>query len=446
MTNIIPLTHRLLLPFAMTVNPHYREAEHLHKIASKLQSVERGKIKRLIILGPPRHGKSMLVSQYFPPWFMAKNPRSNVMEICYGQDLATDFGRKVRNLTITPEFRLVFPHFQLREDSTAAHRFESNQGNEYFAVGANGSLTGRGAKLILVDDIVKNPEEAASKTIQRRTMSLFRGAITTRLTSDGRVVLSMTRWNQGDLVGQILADPEIGQGWEVLELKAINDKGEALWPDMFPIERLLQAKREVGSREFESQYQQNPSSPEGVLIKREWMTKFWKQLPARFDRVIQSWDLSFEGTEDSDFVVGQTWGILKADRYLIDQVRGQMNFPSSIAAMKSFRAKHKNVSKILVEKKANGHAAIQTIKSDLSGVVPFVPHGTKEDRVKAVSPQFEAGNIWLPDPSLAPWIHDYIEEFVGFPNMGNDDQVDATTQVLIDQMDGGGYSLNKMIL
>lgn len=430
-----------LLPFAVRMNEKYELAHHLHLIAHKLQQIEQGKVKRLMIFMPPRHGKSQLSSIYFPAWLLGKHPDKSVIFTTYAQEVASDFGRKVRNLMSDDVYQRIF-NVSLSEDSTAAHRFNTNKGGSFYAVGVNGPLTSRGMDVGIIDDPVKNREEADSILIQRKTIDWYKSTYYTRLTNVGALILIQTRWHENDLAGYLLRQPGSAE-WDVLDLPAISPKGTALWPERFNIDQLNAIKQAIGSSEFSALYQQKPSAQEGNIIKRQWI-KHWKQLPARFDMFVQSWDLSFKGDQDSDYVVGQYWGLVGGERYLIDQVRAQMDFPATLQAVRAFYYKHKKVYQVLVENKANGAATISTLKREIPGVTPYEPEVSKEQRLKAVSPQFEAGNIWLPDPAVAPWVNDYVEELVGFPKQAHDDQVDATTQVLLRFLNGGGYSLEKM--
>lgn len=216
---------------------------------------------------------------------------------------------------------------------------------------------------------------------------------------------------------------------QIIKIEDPRKVGEALWPSKFPLEVCQRMKAAVGSRAWNAMYQQRPTAQEGGIIKRSWF-KFYKALPEKFDEQIQSWDLTFKDTKQSDFVVGQVWGRVGARRLLLDQIRARLDFPGSMQAITTLSSKWPNAYLKLVEDKANGPALMQMLSHKIPGIVGVNPSGSKEARLSAASPFFEAGNVELPDPSIAPWIHDYIEEVVGFPNMQNDDQVDATSQAL----------------
>jgi predicted phage terminase large subunit-like protein len=278
-----------------------------------------------------------------------------------------------------------------------------------------------------------------SQTYRDATWDWYRATFSTRIQEDGAIILVMTRWHEDDLAGRLLrAQEEGGDKWEVVNLPALAEDddmlgrqlGEPLCPQLFTKETLEKTKVRLGSFWWNALYQQRPSPQEGGILKRHWW-KFYRKAPDKFDEIIQSWDMTFKDTKTADFVVGQVWGRKGADKYLLDQVRDRMDFPATIQAVRTLSAKWPQARVKLVEDKANGPAVIATLKKEISGLIPVEPQGSKESRAWAVSPEVEAGNVYLPDPSIAPWVHDFIEECTVFPNGTNDDQVDAMTQALI---------------
>jgi predicted phage terminase large subunit-like protein len=244
----------------------------------------------------------------------------------------------------------------------------------------------------------------------------------------------MTRWHQEDLAGYLLSQHDAK--WEEIRIPALAEDhdplgrspGQALCPERYDEARLEETKLTLGSRMWNALYQQRPSAAEGNIFKRQWW-KFYSERPAQFDCLIQSWDLAFKDTKTSDFVVGQVWGKIGANKYLVDQIRARMDFPETVRAIRSLSSKYSCSAK-LVEDKANGPALIDTLKKEISGLIAVKPDGSKEARASAVSAQVEAGNVYLPNPTTAPWVNDFIEECSNFPNGANDDQVDAMTQAL----------------
>ncbi len=391
--------------------------------------------KRLIVTEPPRHGKSELISRYFPAWYLGHNPDERVILTSYEADFASSWGRKARDLV--EEYGAELFGVRVRQDSSAANRWdiEGHSGGMVTA-GAGGPITGRGGNVIIIDDPFKNAEEANSKRIRDKVWEWYQSTLYTRLEPGGAIIIVMTRWHEDDLVGRLL-NPEYGEveDWETINLPAVAEEGdvlgrepgEALWPERYDLVELGRIKKTVGSYWWNALYQQRPSPPEGSIIKREWW-RFYKEPPSHLDEVIQSWDCAFKETTTGSYVVGQVWGRKGASKYLLDQFRGRVDFVATLRAIKSMSNKWPIARLKLVEEAANGPAIISLLKSEVSGIVPVGPKGSKEARLHSVSPDIEAGNVYL--PGGAPWVHDYIEELVAFPSGANDDQVDATSQAL----------------
>lgn len=320
-----------LIAYAAYQWPGYRDAAHHRLIARHLEAVERGDITRLMITMPPRHGKSMLASEFFPAWYMGRNPDHYVVTATYAQELADDFGRKVKNQIEDDGFRAIFPGVGLADDSKSAKRFhiegatggfehETKQRGAFYAVGIGGPLTGRGAHLLLIDDPVKNREDADSEVIRRKTMDWYTSTAYTRLMPGGRIVIIQTRWHEDDLSGWLQAE-HAHEGWVLLDLPAINDKGEALWPEQYPIEALERIKLALPQRDWSALYQQRPQPDDGNFFKREWFPE-WREKPRH---------LTIYGTSDyavtdgaGDYTVHRVWGV-DADGtiYRLDGWRGQ---------------------------------------------------------------------------------------------------------------------------
>lgn len=426
MRNATLLAQSKLLCFSVAMRELYETPWHVKRIARKLEELEARKIKRLMIFMPPRHGKSTLANELFPAWYIGRNPGHSVITTSYSQEVASEFGRKVRNLIDESAYQGVFRGTETMDDSSAAHRFSLTTGGVYYAVGAAGALTSRGADLIIIDDIHKNKAEAKSKAVSGKIIEWFGPVLYTRLAKNGVVVLIQTRWDEKDLPGHILDEQK--EKWEVLSLPAISEEGVALWPERYPLETLLEIKSTIGSQDFTALYQQTPSPDEGEVLKRSWW-RFYKELPP-MDTEIQSWDLTFKDSEMSDFVVGQVWGRKGADKYFIAQKRERMSFTKTLIEFEKMALAHPKAGAKLVEEAANGAALIDTLRKKITGIIPVRPRGSKLIRTQAVSPQIEAGNVYLPDPSICPWIEDFIEECSVFPNGRNDDMVDAMTQAL----------------
>lgn len=446
----MPLTRQQLLQNAWLASPaafaarlsegRWRRPPHLHYLSQWLAETLHRRRKRIIVSMPPRHGKSELTSHWFPGWYLNLAPSHRVILASYEADFAANWGRRVRNTLTQHRDQL---QVRIAEDSSAANRWDTTQGGGMMTAGVGGPITGKGAHLLLVDDPIKNMADAMSPTLRQKVWDWWTSTAYTRLEPDGVAVVIMTRWNEDDLVGRLLKDArEGGEPWDVLELPAIAEQpgdalerqvGDALWPDRFSVERLTEIKRSVGSVVWTSLYQQRPAPMEGGMFKRgAW--RFWKVMPAKFDQVVQSWDFSVKDTEGTDYAVGQVWGRIGAEKYLLDQVRARMDIVASLAAVRTLSAKWPQATAKLVEEKANGTNVIRLLRQEVPGLIAIDPGSdSKTLRALSVMPEVEAGNIYLPDPGLpsARWVHDFIEECAAFDNGAHDDQVDAMTQVLI---------------
>lgn len=455
---------RKLIHFITYTKPDYQVNWHHEKLANTLDKFVKKEIKRLMVFAPPRHGKSEIVSRRLPAFIHGINPNARIIATSYSGSLASAMSRDVQRIIDSPRYHELFPDTTLigSEYTPIKSRYtRTNQQYEvvgyegtYYSAGVGGAITGFGGDYLIVDDPVKNRAEAESKTFRDKVFDWFTSTLYTRLEKDGCILITLTRWHEDDLAGRLLKlaeeDPNADQ-WHVISYPAIynenarykdptdpREHGEALWPEKFNIQTLNTIKSTIGSYEWNALYDQNPSPPEGSIIKRDWI-QYYRFAPSKFDEVIQSWDFAFDDKSGSSYVVGQVWGRVGADKYLLDQVRDRMNFPQSIQALRNLSAKHPRAKAKLIEEKANGPAIISTMKREISGLIPVQPDGTKVERLYAVSPQFEAGNVYIPDPSIAPWVNDYVEELVSFPNSAHDDQVDTTTQALInlDKRKGG---------
>ena len=428
------LAHEDLACYSILQCPQFERAPHHELIISKLEAVERDEIKRLMIFLPPRHGKSFITSSIFPAWFLGKHPSHHVMFATYGQELSDDFGRRVRNYITDPIHQAIFPSCSLSEDSTAAHRFNTTAGGAYFAVGRGGPMTGRGADLLLIDDPIKDQEEASSETVRRALHEWCASVAYTRLMPGGAIVIIQTRWHEDDLAGWLLRE-HANENWDVLCLPAIAEQdegfrkeGEALWPEKFPLPELERKRAAIGGRAWASLYQQRPAAAEGVIFKRDWWQFFPQPLTVELNQIVQSWDTAFKTGTEHDFSVCTTWGVAADGYYLLHVWRERVEFPELKRVLASLAEQWKP-NAILIEDKASGQSLIQELK--LSTTLPLIPvkaDSDKQTRAQAVTPLMEAGKVFL--PQSAPWVSDFVEEMAFFPNGAHDDVVDATTQAL----------------
>lgn len=418
----------------------YKTSAHIDLIVSTLQEAIDTPNSRTIITMPPRHSKSVHTSELLPGYALGQHPHWRVMASSHMQQLADMFSRRVRNRINNP--RWPYRSVRVAHDKGAVQRWdiEGTDGG-YVAVGRGGSPTGEGANLLIVDDPIRNAADAESQTVRDAVWEWWTGTMYTRLEPGGIIILTATRWHDDDLTGRLLeAEKHGGEHWNHLHLPAICDSeddplgreiGEALWPERFPIERLNVIRENVGARVWNAQYQGRPSPDIGAIIQRQWW-HYYEQRPDldSFDRIIQSWDMTFKKTDTGSYIVGQVWGARAADRYLLDQMRFRGDFPAAINAMRAMSAAWPMSSEKIVEDKANGPAIVATLRNEIPGIIEVTPEGGKVARANAVAWMIEAGNVYIPAPSLAPWVDDFVEECSVFPNGVNDDQVDSMTQAL----------------
>jgi predicted phage terminase large subunit-like protein len=311
-----------LAAFTEYTFPQYRTAEHHRLICEKLEAVERGEIDRLMIFMPPRHGKSELASKRFPAWYLGRNPQKQVITASYNSDLAGDFGRQVRNIVREQRFRNVFPSVTLAEDSQAANRWNTSAGGSYVAAGVGTAVTGRGAHLLLIDDPVKDREEAESETRRETVYNWYSSTAYTRLMPGGAVILIQTRWHEDDLAGRLLeAEAKGGDKWEKLILPAILSNGQALWPEWYPIDALNRTKAAIGPRDWSALYQQQPAPDDGTFFLKAWFKRH-ESPPERCHVYMTSDYAVTEG--DGDYTEHAIWGIDGTGRiFQLDWWHGQ---------------------------------------------------------------------------------------------------------------------------
>lgn len=430
---------------------HYTHFRHTELICETLQRIADGEQLSVLIEMPPRHGKSMTVTETFPSYYIGRNPDKRVIAAAYSDGLATKFGRLNRNKF--NEFSHIFGE-KLSESNSATKDWgvEDKRGG-MIATGIGGSITGQGADLMIIDDPIKNAKEAGSQTIRDNIWDEWESTLSTRLHDGASVIVIMTRWHEDDLIGRLLKQSP--RNWIRLRLPAIAEdaddllgrkEGEALCPELgFDEEWAASKKTEVGSRTWASLYQQRPTPAGGSIFKREWI-KFYVRdkamhkelglsddvevLPVHWDKQAQSWDCTFKESDTSDFVAGGVIARKKAQYFLLDVAHKRMGFVDTMKAIRAMSDKWPKARSKYIEDKANGTAIIEMLQDEISGIIPVNPDGGKEARANAVSPLFEAGNVYFPHPLMCPWIEDVIDELVTFPNAAHDDLVDMITQGL----------------
>ncbi len=304
------LARKEFLEFVKLVWPSFIAGKHHRDIAEKFEAIARGELKRVIINLPPRHTKSEFASYLFPAWMIGRNPHLKIMQATHTADLSVRFGRKVKNLMESEEYKKIF-QTKLRSDSKAAYRWETDDGGEYYAAGVGGSIAGRGADLFIVDD-PHSEQDAMSPTALENAWEWYSSGPRQRLQPGGTIILVMTRWGENDLTARLLRqsanDPKADQ-WEVIEFPAILPSGKPLWPQYWKIEELERVKASIPLTQWNAQYMQTPTSDTAAIIKRDWWKPWKKGSIPPLQYVMQSYDTAFLKTRTADFSAIQTWGV-----------------------------------------------------------------------------------------------------------------------------------------
>ncbi len=419
-----------LIGFAKLTHHDYRPNWHHELLASKLEAVARGEIKRLVVSMPPRHGKSELATVRFAPWLLTQRPQASIITATYSGEFADDLGRKARAVLEMPDYGALWPRSALSADSRAVSRWQTVSGGSYFAVGVGGPLTGRGADLLLIDDPHKSRAEAESKVLRDAVYDWFRSTAFTRLEKGGAVVIIMTRWHQDDLVGRVLAE---GEPWEVLSLPAIAEVpddyrqvGDALWPDKYPAEALGAIRSVVGEREWAALYQQRPAPLEGALFKPDALELIDAE-PAGVEWV-RAWDLGATAN-GGDPTVGVKLGMWNGRPVIADVVRlqGSPDEVERVLVATASRDGRDCEVDLPQDPGQAGKAQVQYLTRCLAGyrVSSSTESGDKVRRAEPLAAQVNVGNALL---VRGAWNRDFIEELRMFPNGSHDDQVDAASR------------------
>jgi predicted phage terminase large subunit-like protein len=432
------------------LNPstEFIRGQYIELLAAALERVRTGQTRRLIVNLPPRTLKSHAASVAFPAWLLGHNPATEIICASYGQELADKHARDCRTLMGSPFYRQLFPATVLSPIKNSVGEFNTTAQGSRISNSVGGAITGRGADILILDDILK-PEDALSETRRRAANDWYFSTLLSRLNSKehGAIIIVMQRLHLEDLVGEV-TDSE---SWDVLSLPAlaIDDEhhpytnvfgthsfsrrsGEALHPERDSVATYLAIRDTVGEYIFQSQYQQCPASREGGLIKKGW-PKFYEPGPgwtAKFWWIVQSWDTACKIGEANDFSVCTTWGLVGGDFYLIDVFRERLTFPDLKRKAIDLYQKYTPFT-VLIEDQASGTALIQELNREYIYCVEAckpAPGSDKYMRLAAQSVKFENGRVFL--PNNAPWLDAYIHELTSFPGAKHDDQVDSTTQAL----------------
>tara|TARA_R110000823_G_scaffold14319_9_gene47358 strand:+ start:762 stop:2291 length:1530 start_codon:yes stop_codon:yes gene_type:complete len=447
------------IEYVKSVWPGFIESSHHRIMADAFERVERGELKRLIINMAPRHTKSEFASHYFPSWCLGKNPTRKIIQCSNTSELATSFGRKVRDLIDSEDYQNIFPGVGLKADSKAAGRWHTNSKGEYFAIGIKGRVTGRGADILIVDDPHDEQEAALNDpAVYDKTYEYYTSGPRQRLQPGGAIVIVMTRWHKRDLTGRTVKSSIERDGsdkWEVIEFPCLldehTDDERPLWPGFWSLKELKAVRATIATSKWNAQYQQNPTAAEGAILKREYWRIWQEEDPPDCEFVIQAWDTAFSKKETADFSACTTWGIFyteddttggkRANIILLDGMKGRWEFPE----LKNKAYKHFKKMKpdsFIIEAKASGVPLAQELRKRGIFVSEYTPSrgSDKISKANAISDIFAEGHVWAPETR---WAEDVIEECSEFPFGDSDDYVDTVTTALLRYRNGGFIPLDS---
>lgn len=464
----LPFVHAL---WQTDISKPFVAGNHHRIMAEAFEQAERGEKKRIIINMPPRHSKSELTSWMLPAWLLGRDPGRKIIQCCNTQDLASGFGRRVRNLVDTNEYREVFDDVRLSKDSTAQNHWHTNKGGEYFAIGIGGKVTGKGADFLIIDDAHSEQEAKMAESnpaIFDSAYEWYTSGPRQRLQPGGVLVIVMTRWSKKDLTGRVLSKQKqdeaeaealglpglIGDKWHVITLPAIWDENEEkerlMWPGLWTLDELKATRASLPVSKWKAQYQQEPGSDEAAILKREYWREWPHDVPPPCFYVMQSWDTALTTTTRADFSACTTWGVfMHEDRnsglevnnlILLDAWKKRIDFPSlKRAVLRMKREFHPD--SILIESRNSGTSLIQELRAMNVPVQDFTPARGKANesndkiaRANSIADIFASGYVWIPQRRFA---EEVVEECADFPGGDHDDYVDTVSQALIRFRKGG---------
>lgn len=421
-----------LIGFTEYANPRYETAGHHRQVAAKLEAVERGEIDRLMLMLPPRHGKSELASKHFPPMALGRRPERQFISVSATAELAADFGRDVRNIIKSPEYASLF-ETRLAEDSQDRSKWHTDAGGIYYAIGIGGSVLGRGADIMLIDDPFATMADAQSEGQRKKVWDWYTGTAYNRLMPGGAIVIIGHRMHEGDLQGRLLEQQAAGgDRWEVLELKAVSNGGEALWPERYPIAALDRIKQNTFSRYWSALYQQEPTPDSGDYFNRDWLKPVTAIPPRESLKVYGASDYAVT-SGGGDYTVHLVVGIDHDGRlYVLDLWRGQTDSAAWIEAWCDLVVKWKPLE--WAEEGGQIRASIgpflQRRAVERKAFVYRRQFPSLHDKaVRAQSIRARMSMLGLFLPADAAWRADFESELLRFPAGVHDDQVDALSLI-----------------
>lgn len=432
-------------PFVQYTMPDYQSVWFNRELRKVLNEFAYGRIKKLMIFTGPQHGKSQLVSRHLPAFILGIHPTKQIAGVSYSGEFAKRFSRDSKRIIQSKEYRTLFPDTKInssrrrdQDEVSTANMYEIiKHRGVHQTVGVGGLLTGIPVDIGIIDDIIKDSVEANSETTRQNHWDWYETVFDSRLHNNSQQLLTFTRWHEDDLAGRLLAQE--ADEWTIINLPVLYEDNErawdkdprevdeALWPEKHSKERMM-AKREKNPRTFAALYQQRPAPADGLLINVDDFQYYDPDEITKFSEMIQTWDCSFKGKINSDWVVGQVWGRTGAKYYLVDQVRGKWGILKTMENIINLTAKYPETKRKIIEDTANGPAIIEILKKHITGLIPKTPDGDKVARAKSVCHCVDSHNVYLPLVSKCPWVKGFVEEWRGFPNASHDDQVDASDQ------------------
>lgn len=432
--------------FIQYINPEYIASDFSHELCEALEQfyedMQNGLRPVLIVEAPPQHGKSEIVSRMLPPWIFGQNPDLSIGGLSYGKDLASDMNRDIQRIMLSPEYATLFPESHLNAKRVVTVEVEAKRNSEtfelvgrkgrYVSQGVGGPLTGKRLDCGIIDDPIKNSKEAMSQIVKDGIWNWYSTVFLTRLSKNSGQIIMATRWAVDDLSGRII---EKNPRAKRLTFPAINENGQALVPELHPIEKLLEVKATVSEHYWSAMYQQSPVVLGGNVFRADWW-KYYTVTPTFEYRMIYA-DTAMKTGQENDYSVFQCWGMSGGKIHLIDQIRGKWESPQLLTQAKAFWAKHKAdtngvLRQMKIEDKASGTGLIQQMKQAGIPVVGIPRDKDKITRALDVSPQIEAGNVLLPED--APWLSDFLTEAMQFPAGAHDDQLDPMMDAISDML------------
>jgi predicted phage terminase large subunit-like protein len=435
--------------------PEFVHGAHHDRIAALFDRIAAGELKRVIINLPPRHTKSEYGSHLLPAWFLGRRPEAQIMQISHTAELAENFGRKVRNTVDSNTYRDIFPDTNLRKDSTAAARWNTNANGTYLALGVGGAVAGRGADLLILDDVHSEQEgKSADPKVFDATYDYYMTGPRQRLQPHAAILVLMTRWGKRDLTGRLieemLKNPD-GDQWEVFTFPAIMPSGNPLWPEYWSIEELLRTKLAIDNRFWQSQYMQDPISDASAIVKREWWQVWEKDdPPGNMYYTLMAWDTAYEKHNQADYSAVTVWGVFDREMtdgtwqpniILLNAVKKRVEFPELKEWVRESYDEWQPDT-MIVEKRASGASLIQELRTmgiPVSEVTSA--RGAKNQsndkmaRLNSVADVFRSGFVWAPETHWADMVKDEVAEF---PAGMNDDLTD-TCSMAINYFRKGGF-------